>query len=155
MGTVQALQLLQPLHMASTGSQYLPNYSSSSLHDLDSMPTSVFMAAVSSDEGICKKMHDRIAGLSNEELRVESTENIQKLTSSIEKLLLTKLSFYSTSKHIYQFRLSFALQCFRCPMLDKRLHGMRELNHLCNYALSHGELAPRAVISPEGSTCSS
>jgi hypothetical protein len=148
-GTAQAIQLLQPLHMAATGSRFHLDAVQSRLLS-NSFPRAVFMEVVASDNGICKKLHERITNLTNEELRLESTDQIQKLTESIERLLRAHLSFYDTSKQIYQFRLNFALQCFRCPFLDKRLHGMREFDHLTKSALAHGvhhgiatsELAP-------------
>ena len=71
-------------------------------------PPPIFFDVATSSEGIVMQLHKRLTTLTSEELRFESPDNVQKLNSSIEKLLLAQLSFYDTSKVIYEFRLAFS-----------------------------------------------
>ena len=133
------MQLLQPLHMGALGVEF----GEINNREGNCFPAAAFLDMATSSEGIVMQLHKRLTTLTSEELRFESPDNVQKLNSSIEKLLLAQLSFYDTSKVIYEFRLAFSLQCFRCPFLDKRLHSMKEFNHLSSQALEVGSLGGR------------
>lgn len=128
-------KVLQPLHMAATGLSMPSNLSVTRLAPI--LPTDIFNEIV--EQAVCGQLlHERVAKLEGEELRLESPDNVQHVLSMTERMLLKHKTFYYTSQKIYKFRLAFAVQCLRSPYLDKRLHGLREMCHLTSQATKAG-----------------
>ncbi len=50
------------------------------------------------------------------------------MIGALENMMTVEFPFGYASEHIYKLRLSFALQCFRCPYIDKRLYALREVS---------------------------
>lgn len=105
-------------------------FSCASAHYSGGSPGETMDASMARARRACSEIFARMMSATEAELKEFSPEQV----GVCGRLPSALVAFANCEDAVIHHRLAFCLKCLDCPLLDKRLHGARELSDLCHRA---------------------